>query len=98
MGEMEKDALIAHGASSVLDDRARVASDAHTATICTECGHVGDSRETTLRTRDVDEDFCRKCDAVGTMVMLPTTYCYANLLIPEMVTCGICVDHKFTMQ
>lgn len=43
MGEMEKDAFLAHGASFALDDRSRVASDGTTAPVCEACGQIGES-------------------------------------------------------
>lgn len=43
MGEMEKDAFLAHGASFALDDRSRVASDGTTAPVCENCGQIGES-------------------------------------------------------
>ena len=102
MGEMEKDAFLAHGAAFTLDDRSRIASDAHTALVCTKCGHVGDSKEETLRFRSATAmagsatlDPCRLCGGKDTMVCLPTTYCYSRLLVPEIATCGIKVVHKF---
>jgi DNA-directed RNA polymerase beta subunit len=102
MGEMEKDAFLAHGAAFTLDDRSRIASDAHTALVCTACGHIGDSKEETLRIKNSvamsgshSVDACQLCDAKDTMVCLPTTYCYSRLLVPEIATCGIKVVHKF---
>ena len=98
MGEMEKDAFLAHGAAFSLDDRSRVASDAHTALVCSGCGHVGDSKEETLKNlcnAEIDDE-CRLCGKVGTMVSLPTTYCYSRLLLPELASCGIRVVHKFS--
>jgi DNA-directed RNA polymerase II subunit RPB2 len=100
MGEMEKDAFLAHGAAFSLDDRSRIASDAHNALVCHKCGHVGDSKEETLRRPDKSagsmEEDCRLCGSYGTMVELPTTYCYSRLLLPELATCGIKVVHKFS--
>ena len=104
MGEMEKDAFLAHGAAFSLDDRSRIASDAHTALVCTKCGHVGDSKEETLRHRTAasateeigNVDPCRICGASDAMVCLPSTYCYLRLLLPEIGTCGIKVVHKFS--
>jgi DNA-directed RNA polymerase II subunit RPB2 len=94
MGEMEKDAFLAHGAAYSLDDRSRIASDAHTALVCTKCGHIGDSKEETLRTISQEPDPCRVCGS-GDIVTLPTTYCYSRLLVPELATCGVKVVHKF---
>jgi DNA-directed RNA polymerase beta subunit len=99
MGEMEKDAFLAHGAAFSLDDRSRIASDAHTALVCTKCGHVGDSKEETLRQRATSSenvDPCRICGSQDAMVCLPSTYCYLRLLLPEIGTCGIKVVHKFS--
>jgi DNA-directed RNA polymerase beta subunit len=102
MGEMEKDAFLAHGAAFSLDDRSRIASDAHNALVCTKCGHIGDSKEETLRQMTAANagkavaEPCRLCDGENTMVLLPSTYCYTRLLVPEIATCGIKVVHKFT--
>jgi len=101
MGEMEKDAFLAHGAAFALDDRSRIASDAHTALVCTACGHIGDSKEETLKQMAAVSgaptlDPCRLCGASDTMVSLPTTYCYSRLLVPEIATCGIKVVHSFS--
>ena len=97
-GEMEKDCLLAHGAAFALDDRLRVASDAHTALICSKCGQIGDSKEETLMqlsTKTAVAEPCRLCKEENSMVMLPTTYCYSQLLIPELATCGVNIVHKF---
>ena len=103
MGEMEKDAFLAHGAAFSLDDRSRIASDAHTALVCTKCGHVGDSKEETLRNLSAysagtpcSSEPCKLCGGNNTMVSMPTTYCYSRLLLPELATCGIKVVHKFS--
>jgi len=99
MGEMEKDAFLAHGAAFSLDDRSRIASDAHNALVCTKCGHIGDSKEETLQQRAsacASADPCRMCGCADSMVLLPSTYCYTRLLVPEIATCGIKVVHKFT--
>lgn len=102
MGGMEVDALLAHGAAFCLDDRSRIASDAHTALVCTHCGHVGDSKEETLRdlsaaaVSTARAEPCRLCGAHDSMVSLPTTYCYSRLLLPELATCGVKVVHKFS--
>lgn len=43
MGEMEKDAFLAHGASFAHDDRSRVASDGTIAPVCMQCGQIGEA-------------------------------------------------------
>ena len=96
---MEKDALLSHGAAYVLDDRSRIASDAHSALVCKTCGHVGESRDETLRTLTFDVKNsgiqCALCGAKNSSVTLPTTYCYSGLLLRELATVGIKVMHSF---
>lgn len=100
LGEMEKDALLSHGAAYVLDDRSRIASDAHSALVCKTCGHVGESRDETLRTLTFDVQNsgiqCALCGAKNSSVTLPTTYCYSGLLLRELATVGIKVMHSFS--
>lgn len=123
VGEMERDAFLAHGASMTLDDRSRVASDGHVAPVCTKCGQIGEtSVKFTLKglvgTADSDglgDDFsadmdiddgagledqqinhaesCRICS--GPIQRINTTYCYSNLLVRELATVGIKVEHFF---
>ena len=100
LGEMEKDALLSHGAAYVLDDRSRIASDAHSALVCKNCGHVGESRDETLRTLTFDVKNsgvqCALCGSKNSSVTLPTTYCYSGLLLRELATVGIKVMHNFS--
>jgi DNA-directed RNA polymerase II subunit RPB2 len=92
LGEMEKDALLSHGAAFVLDDRTRVASDEHTVLVCSSCGHIGESKE---NEDEVFEHECKLCQSTEFMT-LPTTYCYSKLLVPELATCGIKVTHNIS--
>lgn len=110
-GEMEKDAFLAHGAAFSLDDRSRIASDAHNALVCYKCGQICDLKEESLQGKKVAAsscqsektnekgkggDECNLCGATDSMVLLPSTYCYSRLLIPEIATCGIKVKHFFS--
>ena len=116
VGEMERDAFLAHGASMTLDDRSRVASDGHVAPVCTRCGQIGEtSTKFTLKgllgsgtdsgsteggstdgavsgTLD-HQECCRICG--GPIQRINTTYCYSNLLVRELATVGIKVEHYF---
>lgn len=91
MGEMEKDALLCHGAAYVLDDRSRISSDEHTVLVCKSCGHVGES----ISKNEVFEflEDCKLCNG-NEFFTMPTTYCYSKLLLPELATCGIKVTHN----
>jgi len=99
VGEMERDAILAHGASRTLDDRSRVASDGHSAPVCLKCGQIGEtSTKFTLRAllgseKLHHEQRCRICD--GEIRVIDTTYCYSNLLIRELAATGIKVEHSF---
>lgn len=102
VGEMERDAILAHGASRTLDDRSRVASDGHSAPVCMKCGQIGEtSTKFTLKSLlGLDkpevlhhEQKCRICD--GPIRVIDTTYCYSNLLIRELAATGIKVEHSF---
>ena len=42
VGEMEKDNLVAHGATSILQDRLLDQSDAYDTFVCEECGQLAD--------------------------------------------------------
>lgn len=122
LGEMERDAFLAHGASFTLDDRSRVASDGHVAPVCLKCGQIGEvSTKFTIKgllgadTAAADAaaedctieearaaaeeaavqrgEACRACG--GPIEHIDTTYCYSGLLIRELATVGIKVEHTF---
>jgi len=109
VGEMERDAFLAHGASMTLDDRSRVASDGHVAPVCLQCGQIGETTtKFTLRgllSADLSDDMedaevlhhderCRICS--GPIQRINTTYCYSNLLVRELATVGIKIEHTFS--
>ena len=105
VGEMEKDAFLAHGAAFVIDDRLRVASDAHDVPVCTKCGGMLDAStlgsgnatlEALVRSIKTEDGRCRSCGASGQKrVVMPTTYCF-KLLASELSTAGIQVVSKFS--
>jgi len=95
-GEMEKDALLASGASFALDDRSRVASDGHRTYACETCGQVGESF-TRFDLQSMAENLgktleCRICG--GPLTSFDSLYCWSGLFIKEMATLGIKVSHK----
>ena len=96
-GEMERDALLAHGAAMALNDRFSVASDGNIAAVCQKCGQIGESssrftlKELLKSEQIVHEEKCRVCD--GPIKYINTTYCYSNLLVRELATAGIKIEH-----
>ncbi|OJA08010.1 hypothetical protein AZE42_01099 [Rhizopogon vesiculosus] len=74
-GEMERDALIAHGTSFLLQDRLMNCSDYSTAWVCRTCGSLislgyddvslGESSTGTIKATGPGGEYCRVCRAVA---------------------------------
>ncbi|KAG1892133.1 hypothetical protein F4604DRAFT_1966241 [Suillus subluteus] len=74
-GEMERDALIAHGTSFLLQDRLMNCSDYSTAWVCRTCGSLislgyddislGESSTGTMKASGPGGEYCRVCRAVA---------------------------------
>lgn len=101
-GEMERDALLAHGASMALNDRFSVASDGNIAAVCQKCGQIGESSSRFTIKEMVGSDLldhtekCRVCD--GPIKYINTTYCYSNLLVRELASAGIKIEHSLESE
>lgn len=72
-GEMERDAVVAHGASNVTGDRLLGASDLYMTPICPNCGNIGENvhdqkHGATVRGRKA---WCRACDVECAFVSMP---------------------------
>lgn len=63
-GEMERDALIAHGTSFLLQDRLMNCSDYSTAWVCRKCGSLVSLGFEELRGETEGREYCRVCDRV----------------------------------
>jgi DNA-directed RNA polymerase I subunit RPA2 len=61
-GEMERDALIAHGTSFLLQDRLMNCSDYSTAWVCRKCGSLVSLGFEELRGETEGREYCRVCD------------------------------------
>jgi DNA-directed RNA polymerase II subunit RPB2 len=69
VGEMEKDAMGAHGCPAVIQDRMLICSDAHNINVCPQCG------------TPVSTDRCKRCNTDTKEVTVPYA---ANLLFQEL--------------
>ncbi|KAK2198336.1 bifunctional RNA polymerase [Babesia duncani] len=71
-GEMERDALIAHGTSALLQDRLMHCSDAHTAFVCPKCGSLLSATISSIgvNTKDVTSK-CKVCNVNCKLVTIP---------------------------
>lgn len=76
LGEMERDCLIAYGASQLLLERLMLSSDAHQVDVCGRCGLMG------------YQGFCQSCKMSGEMAKMTIPYA-AKLLIQELFSMNI---------
>ncbi|KAL8275095.1 hypothetical protein Esti_000974 [Eimeria stiedai] len=98
-GEMERDALIAHGAAALLQDRLLHCSDAHRAFCCPACGSILSPAQTPdLKGRSVGGKklvpYCRVCNVPCRLVQLPYVFRYlSNELAAMNVTVRLELEH-----
>ncbi|KAI8943454.1 DNA-directed RNA polymerase III subunit [Plenodomus lindquistii] len=71
LGEMERDCLIAYGASQLLLERLMISSDAHDVDVCEKCGQMGYS------------GYCKLCESEKAVRRITMPYA-AKLLIQEL--------------
>ncbi|KAF2243217.1 DNA-directed rna polymeras-like protein III subunit [Trematosphaeria pertusa] len=71
LGEMERDCLIAYGASQLLLERLMISSDAHQVDVCEKCGQMGSL------------GYCKMCESEAHIRHLTMPYA-AKLLIQEL--------------
>ena len=96
-GEMERDCVVAHGATSVLLDRLFEQSDEYVTAVCMKCGIIAesispDASQLTVHTGD----FCRGCNLRGpdhiTKVRVPYAF---KLFAQELSGCNVAVRLRF---
>ncbi|KAL1488883.1 hypothetical protein ABEB36_014676 [Hypothenemus hampei] len=92
-GEMERDALISHGTSFLLQDRLLNCSDKTTTDICTGCGSL--LGPITLVTRKSDKphltetkDICKLCKNGENIAQIEIPYIF-KFLVTQMASCNI---------
>lgn len=93
-GEMERDSLLAHGASFLLNDRLMMSSDYSTSYVCCDCGSmVSTSMDFQAKSGQTSgEVYCRLCQAKNqekkkcALVALPYVF---NYLVNELAAMNI---------
>jgi len=89
VGEMERDAIISHGASAVAADRLHEQSDAFETVICKQCGYIAERLEPKARRRythkvnNTPDYYCRYCKTsdFAVPIVMPYAMC---LLVREL--------------
>jgi DNA-directed RNA polymerase III subunit RPC2 len=81
LGEMERDCLIAYGASQLLLERLMLSSDAHEVDICEVCGLMG------------YQGWCQTCKSTAGVTRMTMPYA-AKLLVQEMLSMNVLVRLK----
>ena len=76
LGEMERDCLIAYGASQLLLERLMLSSDVHSVDVCETCGMMG------------YQNWCQTCTSSKSMVRMQIPYA-AKLLIQELLSMNV---------
>ncbi|KNC48846.1 DNA-directed RNA polymerase [Thecamonas trahens ATCC 50062] len=91
-GEMERDSLIAHGTSFLLQDRLLKCSDAHTAFVCATCGSLAAVSSVQDALTGVISPVCTRTTCKGGVVReleLPYVFRY---LVAELGAMGIAME------
>ena len=83
IGEMERDCLVAYGASNLLLERLMLSSDVFVASICRKCGYLG------------MKGFCHYCGDGRNMSDTKVPYAF-KLLTQELMSMNIKVKFKIT--
>lgn len=96
LGEMERDCLIAHGASALLLERLMISSDAFELDVCRECGFMGYNGSSTsllcprgLRSRN-GAGWCPRCKHGKSVTKITIPYA-CKLLFQELMAMCVCV-------
>lgn len=86
-GEMERDCIISHGAANVLTERLFEQSDPFIATVCGQCGMLGQpsAERTLLRQKKV---FCKLCKTGSHVKQVRMPYAF-KLLLQELLAMNI---------
>ncbi|XP_070167298.1 DNA-directed RNA polymerase I subunit RPA2 [Polyergus mexicanus] len=93
-GEMERDALISHGCSYLLQDRLFHCSDKMTTLACQKCGSLLGPELIMNSRHDEDDKKCRLCGEEDNVNEIEIPYIFRFLLI-QLASCNINIKLKF---
>ncbi|KAL6447618.1 hypothetical protein ACFW04_000064 [Cataglyphis niger] len=93
-GEMERDALISHGCSYLLQDRLFHCSDKMTTLACQKCGSLLGPELIKNSRHDEDDKKCRLCGEEDNVNEIEIPYIFRFLLI-QLASCNINVKLNF---
>ncbi|KAJ8668817.1 hypothetical protein QAD02_000076 [Eretmocerus hayati] len=99
-GEMERDSLISHGCSFLLQDRLFHCSDKTTALVCKKCGTlIGPVMELSVSKQGPGEKRlrCRLCGDDGTLGEVDIPYIF-RYLVTQLTSCNINVKLSFAQK
>jgi DNA-directed RNA polymerase III subunit RPC2 len=104
---MERDCLIAYGASSLLLERLMISSDAFTAHVCQQCGMLAYERTAEKRKKEDSKPgqkhqkrsqktkYCSYCESGSEVVSIQMPYA-CKLLLQELTSMGILPSLRLT--
>ena len=91
LGEMERDALIAHGLAKFIKEKLMDNSDAFVVYVCDKCGLFGqrfDRPDNRNYPSDEDTYYCPSCQNVNQISKIRVPYAF-KLFIQELLSLGI---------
>ena len=86
VGEMERDCMLAHGASAVILDRLFKQSDEFSCVVCRTCGLIGEHIEDSVSVAVQSRLFCRACRLEGPEHLAHVSLPYSMKLLAQ--ECG----------
>lgn len=96
MGEMERDAMISHGATAIIQDRLLDCSDKFDTVICKTCGFIAESQ---CPPKDKfnylhRKPYCRHCNSHSNIAQVSIPYAFKTLW-QELLACHIFLKFEF---
>jgi DNA-directed RNA polymerase beta subunit/intein/homing endonuclease len=88
IGEMERDVMIAHGASRFCRERLYDVSDKYSAYVCKKCGMIAAYNEGNKKYNDFTIHLCNTCDNKTDFALVDIPYAY-KLMAQELQTINV---------